>query len=370
MTHAPTARPTGSNHAAKVSAFTLVELLVVIAIIGVLIGILIPVMGNARNSARKTATTSLMTAFSTSVNQFRAQNNRLPGFFSQAELGQSSNDTGFTAMENALLDLAGGLKSANQTQDWDLGAPGVFELTIAGKTVRINSLAVGGEDGPGFLNLGAKFAGAGNRNEAGADVAQGGWQQGVSGLAPARPGTDQDGTADIFTNTARYQMPDLIDSWGKPVLLWVKNEAAGTSPPPAIAGRNAPAISNLAAPQSLFYWRSNHGYLGAPLQRRESALGELTGDTQLLRTMNALLGNPSFADASAPGDEPAASTPLGDFVLQSAGIDSFFLANRSRQQFEYRYLPKGTALPASWGGSGDVDWSTIDRTDDVIQGGN
>lgn len=370
MTHAPAARPVGPNHAANTRAFTLIELLVVVAIIGVLIGILIPVMGNARNSARKTATTSLMTAFSTSVNQFRAQNNRLPGFFSQAELGQTSNDTGFTAMENALLDLAGGLKTASMTQDWDLGSAGVFELTIAGKNVRINALAVGGEDGPGFLNLGAKFAGAGNRNDSSADVAQGGWQQGASGLAPARPGTDQDGTADIFSNTARYQMPDLIDSWGKPVMLWVKNEAAGTSPPPAIADRNAPALNNLAAAQSLFYWRTNHGYLSAPLQRRESALGELTGDTQLRRTMNALLGNPSFADATAPGDEPAASAPLGDFVLQSAGVDNLFLANMSKPQFEFRYVPKGTALPAAWGGSGDEDWSTIDRADDVIQGGN
>lgn len=260
-------------------AFTLIELLVVIAIIAVLIGILIPVMGNARNSARKTATTSLMTSVSTAVNQFRAQNNRLPGYFSQSELGQASNDTGFTSMENALLDLAGGLKPASLAQDWALGSPGVFEITIAGKNVRINALAVGGEDGPGFLNLGAKFASTGDRNDTNASVAEGGWSQGTSGLAPARPGTDQNGTADIFSNVSRYQMPDIIDSWGKPVMLWVKNEAAGTSPPPGIADRNAPSINDLSAEKSLFYWRANHGYLSAPVQRTQSALGEAVSDT-------------------------------------------------------------------------------------------
>ncbi|MBL8965218.1 MAG: type II secretion system protein, partial [Phycisphaerae bacterium] len=138
--------------------FTLIELLVVISIIAVLIAILVPAISGARNSARKTTTTALITTVANAISQFKSQKNRLPGYFSQAELGNSGNTTSFTAMENALLDLAGGVEPSAQAGD-----PHIIDVSInlpsGVKTVRVNTLHVGASDGPGYLNMSAKGVG-------------------------------------------------------------------------------------------------------------------------------------------------------------------------------------------------------------------
>ena len=101
----PTRHPTTLSR----PGFTLIELLVVIAIIAVLIALLIPAVGGARESARKTSTKALMTAVANGVNQFRTDKGRLPGYFSQNELGNTDNRTGMTSMQNAIIELAGGI---------------------------------------------------------------------------------------------------------------------------------------------------------------------------------------------------------------------------------------------------------------------
>lgn len=348
-------------------AFTLVELLIVIAIIGILIGILIPALGGARDTARKSSTTALMTSVSTAINQFRAQNGRLPGHFSQSELAQSTESSGLTQMENALLELAGGLDpDAAASENY------VFTVTIGGRMAVINTLKVGAKDGPGFLNLGAKFQSTGSR--VGNTPVEGGWIEGTSGLAPARPNADQIGTAEIFTNQDKYQMPDIIDSYGKPVMLWSKNESHGTNPAPAFALLNAPPTSSPAR-QGLYYWRTNFGYLGSvgttqTRQTRLSAIGSITPDTQRLRSLRAALGHPAFPVEFGSVGDPDSLVPAsarGDYVLHSAGRDAIFLESKDAIT-EYRYLPKGIDAPAAW--LQETGWRRIEDSDDLFLSGN
>lgn len=321
--------------------FTLVELLVVVSIIAVLVAILIPALGGARASARKTTTNALMTTVGTAINQFKAQNQRLPGYFSQAELGDQADDLGFTQMENALLELAGGVLDPNA----DASPNNVITITIGGRSVKIDVLAVGSSEGPGFLALPAKGIGTADQVE--------------NGLGPVRRLFEQ--ATDVIV-PPKFQMPDVVDAWGKPVMLWSKNELAGANP--QFADIKAAAANTR---RSRFYWQTNRGYLSARTQDTGSALGSTIADAARVRTMAALLGHSAFPDPSVTDpDEPAPIDPKGDYVLHSAGADGVFLKNGGTAALEYRYLPKGAAIPAAW--STDP-YELMERTDDLVQGG-
>ena len=92
-------------------AFSLVELLVVIAIIALVISIILPALGGVRTAARRAATQTVMKGFSDAVGQFTLDNDRVPGIYSAEEMGSIENRDVFrmSAMENAILELAGGV---------------------------------------------------------------------------------------------------------------------------------------------------------------------------------------------------------------------------------------------------------------------
>lgn len=344
--HDQSTRPSRAHN--RSNGFTLVELLVVVAIIAVLIAILVPALGSARNSAKRSSTNALLNTVSGAISQFKIQNNRLPGYFSQQDLGQNSNTTGFTQMENALLELSGGIDPSASPSE-----PYVIDVTINGRSVRINTLKVGATNGPGFLSLTAKGVGSNEPQ--------------TNGMAPARVPEHQSVDASIFT-AGKYQMPDIVDAWGTPVILWARDEAAGSDPPPNFADIDAPASPGPGSPPAQFYWRSNSGYLSAPRQSGNSALSDGIGDTARRKTMAALLGDPAFPSSTSPPDAPTPASPRGDFILQSAAQDAIFVNNGGATATEFRYLPAGLKTPSAW--SAQSDWRTLDQSDDIIRAGS
>jgi len=310
-------------------AFTLVEILVVIAIIAILVGILLPALSSAQDAARRATTTSLATGVSRAAGQFRADNGRIPGFFPETDMGAAPNrDAGFTQMENLLLDLAGGVRPdaalGDVADDNTLVEAGPYPSGDS-RNVVVDTLAVGGEDGPGYLSLDA------------------------DALRPVAGQAYADDRGEVYAGPDIVKgMPDVVDPWGMPLLAWRRDPGASMTPDPSpgVIDYFAAAEFSPGSQRSGFYWNSNAGVLdaGDPTASGPAAngLGEqavrvhqfslLGGDIRdaddglLQNTMAALLGSPAFPverDTDAEVWRPA--EPRGDIVIMSAGPDGQYL---------------------------------------------
>ncbi len=336
--------------------FTLVEVLVVVTIIVILIGILLPALSASRASTRKAATTSLMSGVSAAIQQFRVERDRQPGYFTQQQMGQQANETvGLTQMENAILELAGGTLAEFPSGNRD----NLIVITLTsqpGDSVIVDLTKIGASDGPGYLSLGADVLRAVEGQYHGA---AGGGDQGTGGnQAP---------------NIAR--MPDIVDPFNMPLMLWTKNTLAGSNPDFA--------RMNADGGRALFYWSSNAGYLRAIQLGRDkrdqahfSVLGRRpaggfnpgypqASNTDIVSSMQALLGHPDLPKPTNSGsaDDPdlEPSAPLADAVLHSAGVDGYFLGNDARR------LRNQALLRANYQRNGSVPARSkpIDRFDDI-----
>jgi len=342
------------------AAFSLVELLVVILIIGILIAIVLPALGSAKNAVRKAQSQTMIRDFLNAYTQFKTDNGRDPGRFSPRDLAQSENaDAGFTMMENALMDLLGDGAVIGRVADvdadptsypsYDMGNEKIIKVGVSTsdpeKQYYVNTGVLGSE---GYFPVGANFL-----------VAQTNGNEGVkqaSSKHPSAAGTGQ------FANTAGVgvaQMPDLVDAFGHPVLLWVADEYA----PEIRATSDSDALDDFIqktadaddlTKSSVFYPNANKGFLAskdlgkkhydmtaAPVKGEPATSigfegGSNFGDEQR-KTFMALFGNPAFPQAVQGNATLAAAIQAmevvpaqarGNVIVHSAGIDGIYFSTR------------------------------------------
>ena len=312
----------------------------VVSIIAILIGLLVPVLGGVRTGARVAKTESQMTSILTASSQFKAQNQRAPGIFSQQAMANPENEEqGFTNMENALLDLAGGVITDPGVNRNNFLAVGPFEDPT--QNVLVDISRIGDSNGPSFLAL------------SDSDLA--------SPPAGANPRAQQRGSDENIA------VPDIVDAFGYPILMWARNQFAGATPEFALRDASDPDA------RAQYYWLPNAAFLDSrTLGRRfdsntyrNSALSSLrNSDADLARTIAGVIGDPGSPQSNT--DPPVPARAKGDLVLHSTGPDGFYAENGVTDFDRVIYIPTGGGGFSS--GITDAD-RLPDTLNDVVLGG-
>ncbi len=296
------------NTGRRNGGFSLVELLVVIVIIAIVISLILPALGNARNTARKSDTDSLVAQFAQAVGQFEQDQRRLPGVFSARQMGAATNtQQGFTAMDNAMLDLVGGVVDTGTGASFIQVGPGpsAAERVI----VDLDRMASSGKK---YINLPPKYFT-------------------LSASNPTQFGTRTSANADL------QRFPVLVDAFKNPLMLWAEDESAAGKP--VRAGNAGPRLASVdSSTPAKFYWASNAGWLRSTqygVGQVNLAAGEnksLIGadapaaNAPEIESLIAILGNPSFPDdPSKPADQIYPTATRGKYVVHAAGADGVFL---------------------------------------------
>ncbi len=340
-------------------AFSLIELLVVIAIIGIVIAIVVPALGGARKAAKKADTQNLVTNLNQASAQFVLNERRTPGYFTPREMGSAENEArGLTGMQNAMLDLAGGLLpagAAQQAGDLDVGPTAASEVVVRPDLIGVT------------VGNSAAYFKVSEKNY--------------------RP---QDGTQGGNSNAQHAdhrQLPDIVDSFGTPVLFWAQDPSA-TQPIDGIGD-----FARQAATQpSRFYWNSNAAYLAdgsnrIGTQNIQMADASLMGENNINRmdSVMALLGNPSSPQSTAdtiPTNQIYPSAARGSYVIHSAGQNGVYIgrserggtlaaqsANALYYGYHFRTGPAGTDVRTDRDGKATSVDMIATEFDDLVQSG-
>lgn len=335
-----TNRRAPARHARR-RAFSLVELLTVITIIALLIGILVPTLSGVQTAGRKAATQSLLTGLTQAAASFELDHRRQPGYFAMSDLGAEANwngtsGPGLTALENAMLDLAGvGAISTTEPADSDNWVEVNPDPGDTDRAVWVKTDLIGSDEGNYFLPDGGAFVHMTDAQQPG-DI--------TSAAAP-QPG-----------------LPDLVDPFGQPVLAWIEDSSAAST----ITSAHGFATTSSDLHPSRFYWTANGSMLsseslgerGETMLRRAQNGGSLIGygtinaanEEQAEGILAALLGHPGYPDeATLRGgdgyDEVFPKQARGGFIAHSAGPDGVYLAgddDRAGRVITAEMLSNGT----------------------------
>ena len=301
--------------------FTLIEIMVVIGIIALLIGILLPALSKVQERAKVTQTMGLMQEFAKACDAFQQEFGRYPGLVPEEIL---ANDPQISGTENALLELMGGGVRKNDVDT------STYTNTTTGYSaegwVELTFTPTGQPDFKVKINIGKM--GEGPRING---------KQYPPFFAPKaaelRPIEGQKfGNPRATGESAAGKIPDLVDSWGNPIIFLRAARNVG----PLAGGENDRA-QFLVLSTDVKVYGAMDPYMGS----------DGLGDLSLPQTKTAASGSESYClfdfetDAVTkkkllaqflrhPGfgdpDKPLSGTPRGKYLLISAGKDGIYFS--------------------------------------------
>lgn len=293
--------------------FSLIELLVVIMVITVIISIIVPALGYARASAKVTASRQLVGTVTQSIAAFELSERRTPGVFTPTEMGsQAAMQGGLSAMQNMILDMAGGWKSSLDAGDTPAEWRAANPTTLASKQIFVNPKMIG--VGKGYFVPPAKSF-----------VAQNGQSGGIK----------VDGMGAVLANGVEA-IPELVDSFGTPILAW-QVDPIGRQPVAQVSDFAREYAGPAANPTlSRFYWQSNQCLLASTRMgtkgidhTTQSILGSAYAGR--FTSMAGFLGNPSSpVDVTRPYRDIMPASARGSVIVHAAGADATFLGIKDR----------------------------------------
>ncbi|MFO0874595.1 MAG: hypothetical protein U0575_11580 [Phycisphaerales bacterium] len=274
-----------------------------IGIIVLLVALLLPALAAAQQKARATTTTGTMEQFALACESFHQKFGYYPGVVPENILAA---DPKISGTENALLHLMGGFvreeddptvfnSAAYSGSDWKTitfgSGPGQYRIKVNRFKLGEGPIINGQQQSPFFSPKGSELRALPGQNLVNAD------------------------SGDPFADDA-YQLPDLADAWGQPIIYLRSLRESG----PLVGASGA-----VPAPQ--FSRASMSPYLAS------AALGD-AGKAQSDSVLNSgndanrdgnlaqIIRHPAFGKAN----EPQSSTPKGRFIVISAGKDGVFFS--------------------------------------------
>ena len=299
------------THSHSRRGFTLIEILVVVGIIALLVGILLPALGKVQERARMTQTMGLMQEFAKACDAFQQEFGRYPGLVPEEIL---ANDPKISGTENAMLELMGGGVRKNDVDTTTYNnfstASGWVPLVFTPQNqppfeVKINVGKIG--DGPSINGKQYPPFFAPKAND-------------------LRPTAGQKG------ELATIKIPDLMDSWGNPIIFL--RAARNVGP---LAGTNGDRAQFIVLDDGGTKYGAMDPYLGSDSlgdsslpQTKAGAQGssiytlfEDGSDAAEKKKLFAqFLRHPGFGDFN----KPLSGTPRGKYLLISAGKDGIYFS--------------------------------------------